>query len=99
MNLIADVTLLQAITLFSFGFLGALIGGALSIFGGSKSKKAAQTAATNAAKQRAHELKMAQLAAEAAAVEAAAKAAANKKMMMLGGLGLVGVLIFLRKKR
>ena len=88
--------LIQAICgLFAVGFIGSLIGGALSIFGGSKSKKAAKTAADNAAKQRAHELKMAQLASQAQEVQ-------SKKTQMLllagGGFALVALFIFMKKR-
>ena len=95
MNLIADVTLLQAVTLISFGIFGAIFGAIGSIIGGSKAKKAAATAASNAAKARAHELKMANLAMAAQEVQ-------SKKTQMLliagGGFGLLSLFIFKKKR-
>lgn len=93
MNIFADVTIIQAVTLFSVGFLGAILGGITSIIGGSKAKKAAALAESNATKQRAHELKMAQLA--AATEEVSSK---KTQMLVLAGGGLAVATVFLLKR-
>jgi len=75
-----------------FAAVGTAIGGVLSA---GKTKAAAKINAANAAKQRAHELRMANLA-------SAAQETASKKTQMLllagGGFALIA-LFFLKKKR
>ena len=94
--LLLGQSLIQATCgLFAVGFLGTLFGFAANIIGGGKAKKAAKKAAEDAAKQRAHELRMAQLASQAQEVQ-------SKKTQILllagGGFALVALFIFMKKR-
>ena len=96
MNIVADVSLLQAVTLFSVGFLGAIFGAIGSIVGGSKAKKAAQIAADNADKQRKLEL---QLAEKQGIAEQKKQDWIMKLALIGGGVLIFIVVIFMFKKK
>lgn len=75
-----------------FAAVGTAIGGVVSA---GKRKKTAQIIAANAAKQRAHELKMANL----AAGQQAGKAKQTQMILLVGGGIAVLGFLFLRKRR
>lgn len=83
--------------LFSFitAPVSAVVGGITGAISAGKAKAAAKIAAADAAKQRAHELRMANM----AAAQQAGKAKQTQTILMVAaGLGVVGF-IFLKKKR
>lgn len=74
-----------------FSAVAGVIGGVITA---GKRKKTAQINAANATKQRAHELKMAQMA------QSQSKGMSTKTMLMIGGggLGLIALIFFMKKR-